>query len=1162
MKKWLRKTGLVAVGTTLVAASLLTGPVHATTVKYNDFASSPTGYVSQSQMKAQKDGEKALSDDTLIIKFKKPLTLTEHRYAGGTPVKQIQGLDYMVVKVKNKKDLDKAITKYRENTKVAAVMPSALYRPLGVEDPKAASQYHVNMLNLAKAQSLAGKYQVTVAVIDQGIDTNHPDLKGKLLPSYNTVTPMNQGSPDFHGTHVAGIIAAAKDNGIGGYGVNPNAKILPIDVFDRAWGASDFAIAEGILYAINKGAKVINMSLGGSMPSPLIEDAIKKALEKNIVVVAAAGNTGNDMLSYPAAFEGVISVGNINSQKKLSTSSSFGTTVDVVAPGEEIYSTIYEYERKSSFRKLTGTSMAAPMVAGAASLLLSKYPLLTPYQVEYILEHTADDLGEKGFDVKYGNGLINPVAALQFDMKKLPDIVKKAYTEKELMEKAQSVSLGKEGKLSGNITAAFEEKWYKAEVEKGDNLQFILDGGSQFDYKLMVHMYSASEKVIIDVNKVREGVKEGKFFEAPFSGTVLFGVKEVNGSYDDSAIGGSKFNLTVQKSVDLPEDESSLDKPIAIELPYDSGSTPLHLIGKDGDDDYYKFSVKEPQAVRIELSGVPGTDTSISLYTADMFFPPDFEKLPADEQKMILEALASGEMKADPMLYSNRGGHGAAESLNFTAGPEMAYIIKISNKIDPNYFMMYDFFFNPGLMANEQVAEPSLVPYKLKVVGKVFPEDEDMFPFMGEGKEGTGGSLEGQKKEMEPGTSEDGEDEFLRMVKEGSQPYEVGEQAGGYLQMMEDEDWFQTTPSETGIFQFAFSEKGFTVPIISIYKIIEDKDYNGKPVKYLAQIGSNMIWDWAGIRMDSSLYTGLRKGETYYIKVNSNYYTGEMSFDSYQFTSKLLYADPQDQYEDNDKPENVRNLPAGTVEGNFAMPFDQDYFYFESKADAIYGVTFGTKAVDPAAYSKYPKELLNPIFGMVVVVEDTNKNRKLDEEEYRKVQYIDRGASSGNTYGSFKANKNKNYILLVNGYVDGPVPLSLLPYQLKVVPANTADEDKGSVVKNNIPSKPLKLGTNGKNALKATGYLNAGVPYGDEDWYELKLAKDSKGKIEFAAGIEVDSIISLYKDGKLVTQADYYPEGDPEVLNFSLKKGTYHIKVRDVFGNSTVNPYTLNVKFQ
>ena len=123
----------------------------------------------------------------------------------------------------------------------------------------------------------------------------HPELKGKLLPSYNAVNPMNQGTPDFHGTHVTGIIAGNKNNGIGGFGVNPNVSILPIDVFDRGYGAYDYAIADGILHAVEKGAKVINMSLGGPMKSPVIEEAIKKALDKNITIVAATGNDGLTM---------------------------------------------------------------------------------------------------------------------------------------------------------------------------------------------------------------------------------------------------------------------------------------------------------------------------------------------------------------------------------------------------------------------------------------------------------------------------------------------------------------------------------------------------------------------------------------------------------------------------------------------------------------------------------------------------------------------------------------------------------------------------------------------------------------------------------------------------------------------------------------------------
>ena len=124
---------------------------------------------------------------------------------------------------------------YQKLGHVVSVTPSIQYKTFTTQDPKSSQQYFIKQLNLEKSQALAGNTPITVAVIDQGVDTKHPDLKGRLLPSYNAVNPMNQGSPDFHGTHVAGIIAANKNNGIGGYGVNPNAKILPIDVFDRQY---------------------------------------------------------------------------------------------------------------------------------------------------------------------------------------------------------------------------------------------------------------------------------------------------------------------------------------------------------------------------------------------------------------------------------------------------------------------------------------------------------------------------------------------------------------------------------------------------------------------------------------------------------------------------------------------------------------------------------------------------------------------------------------------------------------------------------------------------------------------------------------------------------------------------------------------------------------
>ncbi|WP_409973246.1 hypothetical protein [Bacillus sp. Bva_UNVM-123] len=205
------------------------------------------------------------------------------------------------------------------------------------------------------------------------------------------------------------------------------------------------------------------------------------------------------------------------------------------------------------------------------------------------------------------------------------------------------------------------------------------------------------------------------------------------------------------------------------------------------------------------------------------------------------------------------------------------------------------------------------------------------------------------------------------------------------------------------------------------------------------------------------------------------------------------------------------------------------------------------------------KNCLSNFSGEVVIVEDKNKNRKLDTEEMRNIHSIYRGGEMGKTFGSYKMEKNKNYIIIVSANFEWPNSFSLLPFKLTVKPVNKVDEDKNSVVKNNIPSKPLTLKTKSANHLQAVGHLNAGVPYGDEDWYVLKLDKNTKGKIELQTGIEVDGVISLYKDGKHIATADYYLNGDSEILPFDLTKGTYHIKVRDINGNSTLEPYTLNV---
>jgi cell wall-associated protease len=1111
-------------------------------------------------------GERQLvSEDTLIIKYKGTISAAEHKRMGSIVIKQIADLNYSVVKVQDKKKLHEVIGKYQKNSKVQSVSPAVMYKPLGLQDPKLGESYHLTMLQADKAQKLAGKNKVKVAVIDQGVDSSHPDLKGQLLSSYNTVNPMNPGMPDFHGTHVAGIIAAKKDNGVGAYGINPNAQILPIDVFDRGWGASDYAIAQGIMQAVKSGAKVINMSLGGPMKSPIIEEAVKKALAKNITIVAAAGNTGDDTISYPAAYEGVISVSAVDKYKKLGDFSSYGPSIDVAAPGADVYSTIYEPEKKSTFRTLSGTSMASPMVAAAASLLLSKHPNLTPSQVEYILEHTADDLGTAGYDVKFGSGLINLVKALQFDIKKVPSIVNSAKTPKEVQTAAETVDSSKKIVKKGALTKPNEEKWIKFNVKEGEYIQASLRGSSQYDYKMMIHFYSPKGgKEIIDVNKVRENKTEGKLVKAPFTGTVAIGVKDANGSYDDSAKKLSQYELNVEKLTVLPEDESTAANPLKVDaLPYDSKNS-LTFLGENGDDDYLSFKAEgeEQQVIKITSTGVAGIDSTISVYPLDMIFPEDMGEMSEEEKEQYVYELLEGEAPVEPMHYANSKGRGEGEVLTFTADPGMEYLIKTSSK-KSNYYGIYDYYMNYELFEEDDEVESSIYPYSVKVEGKILPPDEDGLPFYDEGitEEKVGfassslGTLEQKRNIFRAAAEEDSYEDYVAAIQDMALPYKIGGAASGYLQTFEDEDWFKLEPSETGIYQFNMLNST-DIPMLEIYQVVQEKDEEGTEHTYLNQIGSNISYNMF-IDTEKSLYTGLKKGEDYLVKVNTNYFSNQISFSPFQFTSKLIVKNPQDKYEDNDKMENVKDLPGLTVQGNFAMPGDQDVFYLQSKSEQIYGITL-EKGEVPASMKKYPKELLGSFYGYIAVIEDKNKNRKVDEEEYNYIQYIEKGIDYGNTFGSFKAEKGKNYILALSSFTDSAVPLSLVPYKLTLATTNRKDEDAGSKVRNNIASKPVKLKQKG-NMWEASGYLNAGVPNGDEDWYEFTLKKDSSGKIKLETGIESDGKIALYQNGKLVSSADFYPEGDAEVLSVNLKKGTYQIKINDYFRGSTIKPYKLKV---
>lgn len=254
---------------------------------------------------------------------------------------------------------------------------------------------------LAEEYSGAG---VVVAVLDTGIDLDHPDLADNIVEGWNFVDNNGDVSDlDMHGSMVSGIIAAVANNGLGLIGVAPKAKIMPLKVLDTN-GGNIRDIASAIRYAADNGAKVITMSFAGqySRFSISTERAIDYAYRQGCVLVAAAGNNNTDDLVFPASYEQVIAVSAIDQNDLKAEFSNFGNYVDFCAPGVNIAST----GNDGNWYFGDGTSFAAPFVSGLIALMLSNNPELTNEEVINNLRLSVEDLGEQGLDQYYGWGLV------------------------------------------------------------------------------------------------------------------------------------------------------------------------------------------------------------------------------------------------------------------------------------------------------------------------------------------------------------------------------------------------------------------------------------------------------------------------------------------------------------------------------------------------------------------------------------------------------------------------------------------------------------------------------------------------------------------------------------------------------------------------------------
>lgn len=255
---------------------------------------------------------------------------------------------------------------------------------------------------------------VTVAVVDSGVDGSHPDLAGQVLPGIDLVQPGGDGQydPVGHGTTVAGLIAGRNDDSRGVVGLAPKAKILPVRVLDARNRYDDaLIVAKGVRWAVDNGARVVNLSLGGTGDSPALAAALDYAFARDVVVIACTGNVGSAASSevwYPAREPGVIAVTGLERESdSLWSGAITGPETVLAAPATGLLGA-----RPGGFWRVQGTSFAAPLVAATAALIRARWPDMSAGDVVNQLITTARDIGPPGRDDRFGFGKVDPLAAL------------------------------------------------------------------------------------------------------------------------------------------------------------------------------------------------------------------------------------------------------------------------------------------------------------------------------------------------------------------------------------------------------------------------------------------------------------------------------------------------------------------------------------------------------------------------------------------------------------------------------------------------------------------------------------------------------------------------------------------------------------------------------
>ena len=382
--------------------------------------------------------------ESIIVKFKQETSFSQidafRKHYDSRAAKTRKYSDFITVNLPAGADVINFSKIVEGNPLVEFAEPNYIaYAQMIPNDPYYKYQWNFKSVNAESAWEVSSGEDVVVAVVDTGIAYENyrqlwvryeiaPDLNGTcFVDGYDFVNNDSHPNDDQgHGTHVAGTIAQTTNNNLGVAGLSFSSCLMPVKVLDARGSGTYADIAEGIIYAADKGASVINLSLGGAHDSQILKNAVAYAYGKGVIVVAAAGNNGKSELLYPAAYNDyVISVGAVRFDETISPYSNYGTSLDLVAPGGDLsvdqnndgygdgilQQTFNRHPRDWGYWFYEGTSMAAPHVSAVAAMVISKGAETD--KVREILAESAKDLGDPGRDNIYGYGLVDAYEALR-----------------------------------------------------------------------------------------------------------------------------------------------------------------------------------------------------------------------------------------------------------------------------------------------------------------------------------------------------------------------------------------------------------------------------------------------------------------------------------------------------------------------------------------------------------------------------------------------------------------------------------------------------------------------------------------------------------------------------------------------------------------------------